>query len=80
MNLRVRIVAGRLRSYLDPPGAVGGAYGSGCFHFSSKSSVSRNKAYGTNQSPYTLVVQRSPYSLLSWVLDVLVGLEQLTDI
>lgn len=44
MNLRVRIVAGRLRSYLDPPGAVGGAYGSGCFHFSSKSSVSRNKA------------------------------------
>lgn len=28
----------------SPPGAVGGWYGSGCFHFSSKSSVSLNNA------------------------------------
>lgn len=39
-----RIGAGRFRSYFDPPGAVGGRYGSGCFHFSSKSSVSLNNA------------------------------------
>jgi len=39
-----RIGAGRLRSNFDPPGAVGAWYGSGCFHFSSKSSASWNKA------------------------------------
>lgn len=31
---------GKLRSYLLPPGAVGALYGSGCFHFSSRFSVS----------------------------------------
>lgn len=31
---------GRLRSYLLPPGAVGALYGSGCFHLSSRFSVS----------------------------------------
>jgi len=39
-----RIGAGRFRSYLEPPGAVGAWYGSGCFHFSSKSSASLNTA------------------------------------
>jgi len=39
-----RIGAGKLRSYLDPPGAVGAWYGSGCFHFSSKSSASWKRA------------------------------------
>jgi hypothetical protein len=31
---------GRLRSHLLPPGAVGALYGSGCFHFSRRLSVS----------------------------------------
>ena len=61
-DLRSRIGAGKLRSYLDPaiisfihpssrqsvyapPGAVGGRYGSGCFHFSKSASVSLIKAY-----------------------------------
>lgn len=57
-DLRFRMGAGIFRSYFDPderyqifqiecsldkpPGAVGGRYGSGCFHFSSSFSVSWN--------------------------------------
>lgn len=37
--LRSRMGHCRLRSNLLPPGAVGGLYGSGCFHFESSSSV-----------------------------------------
>lgn len=33
---------GSFRSYFEPPGADGGLYGSGCFHFSSNLSVSTN--------------------------------------
>lgn len=40
MNVRSVLGTGRLRWYLLPPGAVGGLYGSGCFHLSSNSSVS----------------------------------------
>ena len=57
-DLRSRMGAGMFRSYFEPderyqkfliersldkpPGAVGGRYGSGCFHFSSNFSVSWN--------------------------------------
>lgn len=35
--------AGMFLSYLEPPGAVGGIYGSGCFHFANSFSVSVNR-------------------------------------
>lgn len=44
LHSRSRFGTGKLRSYFEPPGAVGGLYGSGCFHFSSKASVSWRSA------------------------------------
>lgn len=35
---------GMFRSYFEPPGADGGLYGSGCFHFSRSFSVSVNNS------------------------------------
>lgn len=57
---RSRFGTGKLRSYLDPPGAVGGLYGSGCFHFSSKASVSWKSAY-------VLRVNMGPELRRSWL-------------
>jgi hypothetical protein len=42
---RSNIGGGKLRSYLVPPGAVGGMYGSGCFHVCSIRSVSSTSAW-----------------------------------
>ena len=41
--------AGIFRSYFEPPGADGGLYGSGCFHFCSNLSVSVNNTCATCQ-------------------------------
>lgn len=37
--IRSSMCTGKFRSYLLPPGAVGGRYGSGCFHLTSNSSA-----------------------------------------
>jgi hypothetical protein len=49
VHLRSRRGDGKFRWYLLPPGAVGGLYGSGCFHFSSSASVcSINSCFPVN--------------------------------
>lgn len=44
IHVRSKLGQGKFRSYLLPPGAVGGLYGSGCFHFSSSCFVSSMRA------------------------------------
>lgn len=44
-DIRSRMGQGKLRSYLLPPGAVGGRYGSGCFHCLRSSSVWSKRIY-----------------------------------
>lgn len=39
-------------SYLEPPGAEGGLYGSGCLHFISNFSVSVNSSCSIGQHQY----------------------------
>jgi hypothetical protein len=74
---------GKLRSYLLPPGAVGGLYGSGCFHFSKISSVCWINSW-THPSVFMssprAVYQIEAYSLLSGLGDMLVGLEEGADV
>lgn len=45
IHVRSKLGQGKFRSYLLPPGAVGGLYGSGCFHFSSSCFVSSIRAW-----------------------------------
>lgn len=76
---------GRLRSYLLPPGAVGGLYGSGCFHLSSRSSVCSIRICASKCEPpcNPFVSCREPlrpYLLLSWLGDAPIRLEERTDI
>lgn len=64
-----------------PPGAVGAWYGSGCFHFSNKSSVSWNNAYSQiNWLHWHAVRVMRTYPLLSRVLNVFIGLEERPDV
>jgi hypothetical protein len=68
-----------------PPGAVGGLYGSGCFHFSSSFSVSLNSICGFLRQQRFLqeqwmefdVIARAPlYPLLSVVCDIPVRIKE----
>lgn len=80
MYLRSKLGHGRFRSYLLPPGAVGGLYGSGCFHFSNRSSVcliSSCVSFSAFCSDHRL---HFAYSLLSWLCDVSVRFEEPAEV
>lgn len=78
---RGRSGAGTFLSYFEPPGAVGGMYGSGCFHFCSSFSVSVRSTYrATVSNLLTRPSQEASYSLLSGVSDVLVGVEERSNV
>lgn len=63
-----------------PPGAVGAWYGSGCFHFSSRSSASWNNAWKFPSVTSTQTDPRKAYPLLSRISNVFVCLEQRSNI
>ena len=83
-SLRSKFGQGRFRSYLLPPGAVGGLYGSGCFHFSNSSSVCSSSNCSMPSvyvlSPSHLNRREASYFLLSRLANVLVRFEESADV
>ena len=66
-----------------PPGAVGGLYGSGCFHFSNNASVSWKSTYSSCQDSVPGHSTNMPlvtYSLLTWLSHVFVGFKKRSDV
>ena len=65
-----------------PPGAVGGLYGSGCFHFSNSCFVSSIIACILTLAIRCLFLTSSDltYGLLSGLCDVLVRFEERSDV
>lgn len=77
----VSAVRGRVPDYSIPPGAVGGRYGSGCFHFSRMCSVSSINSCGHGQSSALGNCWNGlPYPPPARLCDVPVGLEQPSDV
>lgn len=50
-------------SYLEPPGADGGLYGSGCFHFINNFSVSVNRSCKPNQYNFLIAHRKAMRTL-----------------
>jgi hypothetical protein len=75
-------VRGRSESVADdsPPGAVGARYGSGCFHFCSRFSVSLIKSCRRVSDAASRSAAHASYPLLAWLGDGLVGLEQRANV
>lgn len=76
---------GKLRSYLLPPGAVGGLYGSGCFHFSNNSSVCSKSTCKIQVISICLLVSQfsglmSPYLLPPRLSNMLICFEQTANV
>ena len=72
----------RIRAQI-PPGAVGGLYGSGCFHFSNKASASSISAFSSVKFPYisnSYARRLSTYSLSSGLSHSFVYFEERSNV
>jgi hypothetical protein len=70
---------GRFRSYLEPPGAVGAVYGSGCFHLSNASSASCRMTLNCRGSLTSRFASNNSRMLSAWGLQTSLRMHQSRD-